>query len=73
MKTIIHQLDPETYVCCEKAALAAGKKSVGEWLDFLLSKKVGHTSFAREGRAYPTATRRAVSKRAARPLPRKSI
>lgn len=29
----------ETYVKCEKAAIAAGKKSVGEWLDFLLSKK----------------------------------
>ena len=73
METIIHELDPETYVCCEKAALAAGKKSVEEWLDFLLTKKVGHTSFAPKGRAYLTPARRATVKRAARPSVRKSI
>lgn len=39
MKRMIHQMTVETYVKCEKAAIAAGKKSVGEWLAFLLSKK----------------------------------
>lgn len=28
-----------TYVKCEKAAIVSGKKSVSEWLAFLLSKK----------------------------------
>jgi len=53
MKTIIHKLDPETYVLCEKAAKAAGKKSVEEWINFLIAEKVGHTPFAAMGRAYP--------------------
>lgn len=48
MKTLIHKLDPETYVLCEKAAKAAGKKSVEEWISFLISEKVGHTPFCHE-------------------------
>lgn len=39
------ELDIDTYVLCEKAAFAAGKKTVAEWLSFLISEKVGHTSF----------------------------
>lgn len=49
MKTIIHELDPETYALCEKAAKAAGKKSVAEWINFLIAEKVGHTQFCRNG------------------------
>lgn len=44
MSTLKHKIDPETYVLCEKAAKAAGK-TVEEWLDFLISEKVGHTQF----------------------------
>lgn len=53
MKTIIHKLDPETYALCEKAAKAAGKKSVEEWLNFLIAERVGNTPFATKGRTYP--------------------
>ncbi len=49
MRTIKHQIDPETYVLCEKAAKAAGKNTVEEWLDFLISEKVGHTQFYPRG------------------------
>ena len=40
MNTINHILDPETYVLCEKAAKAAGKKTVEEWLSFLISENM---------------------------------
>ena len=53
MKHLSHSLSVETYVKCEKAAKAAGFKKVEEWLTFLISQKVGHTSFAVAGRAYP--------------------
>jgi hypothetical protein len=49
MGTINHELDPETYVLCEKAAKAAGKKTVEEWLSFLISERVGNTSFYPKG------------------------
>lgn len=49
---IIHRLDPETYVLCEKAASAA-KKSVAEWVSEIVSARVGHTPFAKTGRAFP--------------------
>ena len=49
MGTINHELDPETYVLCEKAAEAAGKKTVEEWLSFLISEKVGNTLFYLKG------------------------
>ena len=48
MKSLKHLLTPETYVMCEKAAKAAGKNSVEEWLDFLIDEKVGHTQFGRK-------------------------
>ena len=46
MKPILIELDPETFVLCEKAAAACGK-TAAEWLSFLISEKVGHTSFCR--------------------------
>jgi hypothetical protein len=49
MSTLKHMLDPETYVLCEKAAKAAGKKTVEEWLGFLLAEKVGNTQFCPRG------------------------
>lgn len=49
MKTLKHELDPETYVLCEKAAKAAGKNSVEEWLDSLIAERVGHTQFYPRG------------------------
>ncbi len=49
MKTIIHSVDAEIYVLMEKAAAQAGKNSVEEWLEEILSCGVGHTSFYTEG------------------------
>ena len=49
MSTLNHTFDIETYVLMEKAANQAGKNSVEEWLDFLLTERVGHTSFYTEG------------------------
>ena len=49
MKTLIHKLDPETYALCEKAAKAAGKKTVEEWINFLIAEKVGHTALCHKG------------------------
>lgn len=49
MQTIIEEMSPETYVLCEKAAKAAGKKTVEEWVAFLIANRVGHTSLARKG------------------------
>ena len=46
MKTIKTELDVETYVRCEKVAHARGFSSVEEWLAFLITEKVWHTSFA---------------------------
>jgi hypothetical protein len=46
--TITHKIDPETYVLCEKAARADGKKTVEEWLEFIISEKVGNTQFCRK-------------------------
>ena len=43
MKILGYEMDVETYVLCEKAALAAGKKSVADWISFLISERVGHT------------------------------
>lgn len=48
MKTLIHELEPETYVLCVKAA-AAEKKTVEEWLSFLISEKVGLTFYSQKG------------------------
>ena len=48
MSSIIIELDPETYVLCEKAAAACGK-TTAEWLSFLLTEGVGHTPFYPEG------------------------
>ena len=45
MSALKHLIDPETYVLCEKAANASGKKTVEEWLSFLISEKVGHTHY----------------------------
>ena len=45
MKTLKIEMDPETYAQCEKAAIAAGKKTVEEWLAFLITDRVGHTPF----------------------------
>lgn len=45
MKTFTVELNPETYVLCEKAAKRLGM-TVDQWLVFLLTDKVGHTSFA---------------------------
>lgn len=42
------ELDAETYVRCEKAAKLQGNQSVENWLSFLLSAKVGHTSIYKE-------------------------
>ena len=49
MNTINQQFDIETYVRMEKAAKQAGKNSVAEWLDSLLTERVGHTPFCRVG------------------------
>jgi len=49
MKTINQTFDVETYVRMEKAAKQAGKNSVEEWLDFLLTERVGHTPFCIKG------------------------
>jgi hypothetical protein len=46
---MVHLMTVETYVMCEKAAIAAGKKSVEEWLTFLLLQKVGNTFFYSKG------------------------
>lgn len=43
-KVIGFDMDVETYVLCEKAASASGKKTVDEWIAFLIAEKVGHTS-----------------------------
>jgi len=48
MKSIIVKLSPETYVLCEKAAKRRGM-TVADWLVFLLTDGVGHTSFGLEG------------------------
>ena len=58
MNTINHILDPETYVLCEKAAKAAGKKTVEEWLSFLISERVGNTSFYPRGVGHTLITRK---------------
>lgn len=47
MRKMIHELDPETYVLCKKAAALDGK-TVEEWISFLVSEKVGHTPFSSE-------------------------
>lgn len=44
MRTWIVKISAEDYVLCEKAAKKDGL-SVNEWISFLLSKKVVHTSF----------------------------
>lgn len=49
MQTIIEKMSPETYVLCEKAAKAAGKKSVEEWVEFLIAERVGHTPLCQIG------------------------
>ena len=48
MKSLKHLLSPSTYVLCEKAAKAAGKNSVEEWLEFLIAEKVRHTFVCRD-------------------------
>ena len=49
MSTIDQEFDVETYVMMEKAAEQAGKKTVEEWLGFLLSERVGLTPFCQVG------------------------
>lgn len=49
MQTIIEKMSPETYVLCEKAAKAAGKKTVEEWVAFLIAERVGHTRLCHMG------------------------
>lgn len=44
MKTVVLKLSVEDYVRCEKAAQKEGV-SIEKWLSFLLTDKVGHTSF----------------------------